>query len=113
MGGAVGVGGWELGVNIDHSFVPRHSLKPALKRGALVAAANWPVIIIQAIADSLFKALIAMPLIGGIFLVALVVGADPSALISLEWRDLATTIVGALMSRPIVLIAFLASLAIV
>jgi hypothetical protein len=93
--------------------VIRHSLKPTLKRGALVAAANWPVIIIQAIADSLFKALIAMPLIGGIFLVALVVGADPSALISLEWRDLATTIVGALLSRPIVLIAFLASLAIV
>jgi hypothetical protein len=93
--------------------VTRQSLKPTLKRGALVAAANWPVIAIQAVADSLFKILVAMPLIGGIFLVALVVGADPSGLISLEWRDLATTIIGALMSRPIVLIAFLASLAIV
>jgi hypothetical protein len=78
-----------------------------------VAAANWHVIVIQAVADSLFKALIAMPLLGGIFLVALVVGADPSALMSLDWRDLTTTIIGALMSRPIVLIAFLASLAIV
>jgi hypothetical protein len=93
--------------------VVRHTLKPTLKRGALVAAANWQVIVLQAIADSLFKALIAMPLIGGIFLVALVVGADPSALISLAWRDLATTIIGALFSRPIVLVAFLASLAIV
>jgi len=93
--------------------VVRQTLKPTLKRGALVAAANWPVIVIQAIADSLFKVLIAMPLIGGIFLVALVVGADPGALISLEWRDLATTIIGALMSRPIVLTSFLLSLTIV
>lgn len=93
--------------------VLRRTLKPTLKRGALVAAANWPVIVVQATADSLFKALIAMPLIGGIFLVALVVGADPGALISLEWRDLATTIIGALMSRPVVLTSFLASLAIV
>jgi hypothetical protein len=93
--------------------VVRHILKSTLKRGALVAAANWPVIVVQAIADSLFKALIAMPLIGGIFLVALVVGADPGALMSLDWRDLVPTIVGALLSRPIVLTAFLGSLAIV
>lgn len=91
----------------------RRILKPTLKRGALVAAANWPVIVVQAIADSLFKALIAMPLIGGIFLVALVVGADPGALISLGWRDLVPTIIGALLSRPVVLTAFLGSLAIV
>jgi hypothetical protein len=93
--------------------VPRHSLKPALKRGALVAAANWPVIIIQAVADSLFKALIAMPLIGGIFLVALVAGAEPGALLSLAWRDLVATIVASLISRPAVLVAFLAALAVV
>ena len=37
-------------------FVLRHTLKSTLKRGALVAAANWPVVIIQAVADSLFKA---------------------------------------------------------
>ena len=93
--------------------VPRHSLKPALKRGALVAAANWPVIIIQAVADSLFKALVAMPLVGGIFLVALVVGAEPVALMSLAWRDLVATIVASLTSRPTVLVAFLAALSIV
>ena len=93
--------------------VVRLILKPTLKRGALVAAANWPVIVVQATADSLFKVLVAMPLVGGIVLVALVVGADPSALLSLEWRDLATTIIGALLSRPLVLVAFLASLAIV
>ena len=68
------------------------TLKDVLKRGALVAAANWPVAIVQATADSLFKLLIAAPLIGGVFLVALVVGAEPIELMSLEWRPLATTI---------------------
>jgi hypothetical protein len=93
--------------------VLRHTLKPALKRGALVAAANWPVVLIQAVANSLFKALVAMPLIGGVFLVALVAGAEPGALLSLGWRDLAAAIVGSLLSHPVALTAFLGSLAIV
>jgi len=90
-----------------------HTLKLTLKRGALVAAANWPVTIIQAVADSLFKLLVAAPLVGGIFLVALVVGAEPVALMSLEWRELATTIAASLLSRPLVLIAWVAALGVV
>jgi hypothetical protein len=91
----------------------RDTLKYALKRGALIAAANWPVIIVQEIADSLFKVLVAMPLVGGIFLVALVLGAEPVALMSLGWRDLVATIVASLMSHPLVLTAFLAALSVV
>ena len=94
--------------------MPRHhTLKPTLKRGALVAAANWPVTLIQAVADSLFKLLIAAPLVGGVFLVALVVGSEPGTLLALEWRELAATIVTSLMSRPIVLALFLAALGVV
>jgi len=89
------------------------SLKDVLKRGALVAAANWPVAIVQATADSLFKLLVAAPLIGGVFLVALVVGAEPVELMSLEWRQLATTIASTLLVRPAVLAAWLAALAVV
>ncbi len=89
------------------------TLKLTLKRGALVAAANWPLPIIQAVADSLFKLLIAAPLFGGIFLVALVVGAEPTTLMSLEWRDLATTIVRSLLSKPFVLMAWVAALGVV
>jgi hypothetical protein len=89
------------------------TLKLTLKRGALVAAANWPLTIIQAVADSLFKLLVAAPLFGGIFLVALVVGAEPDALLSLEWRDLATTIAASLLSKPMVLMAWVASLGVV
>ena len=89
-----------------------HPLKRALKRGALLAAANWPVTIIQAVTDSLFKIVIGAPLVGGIFLVALAVGAEPVALLSLGWRDLVTTIVGSLVSRPIVLASFVSGLAV-
>jgi len=89
------------------------TLKDVLKRGALVAAANWPVAIVQATADSLFKLLVAAPLIGGIFLVALVVGAEPIELMSLEWRQLATTIASTLLVRPAVLAAWVAALGVV
>jgi hypothetical protein len=89
------------------------TLKLTLKRGALVAAANWPLTIIQAVADSLFKLLVAAPFFGGIFLVALVVGAEPDALLTLEWRDLATTIVASLLSKPMVLMAWVTALGVV
>ena len=93
--------------------VLRHALKPALKRGALIAAANWQVAFVQATADSLFKVLIAAPVIGGIFLVALAVGADPRTLIVLEWRELTGTIVSSLLSQPLVLTAFLLAVGVV
>lgn len=89
----------------------RYSLKPVLKRGCLVAAANWQVTLVQATADSLFKLLIAVPLFGGVFLVALVLGADPGALFSLTWGDFVTTTIASLLSHPGVLVMFLLSLA--
>jgi hypothetical protein len=88
-------------------------LKPVLKRGALVALANWPVTLIQATADSIFKLLIATPVIGGLFLVGLVIGAAPEDLLDLEWREMAGTIITSLLSHPVVLTAFLASLGVV
>jgi hypothetical protein len=103
-----------MGRTIEASPVALSStLKLTLKRGALVAAANWPLTIVQAVADSLFKLLVAAPLFGGIFLVALVVGAEPGTLLSLEWRDLATTIASSLLSKPMVLTAWVASLGVV
>ena len=51
-------------------------LKSTLKRGALIAAANWQVTLIQSVADSLFKLLIAVPILGGVLLVGLVLGAE-------------------------------------
>lgn len=88
-------------------------VKAALKRGALVAAANWQVTLVQSVADSLFKLLIAVPAVGGAFFVALVIGAEPSGILALEWREMVTTIVAALLSQPLVLAAFLLALAVV
>ena len=85
-------------------------LKPLLKRGALVALANWQVTLAQATADSLFKLLVATPVVGGVFLVALVIGAEPREMLSLEWRVMATTIITSLLSHPLVLLSFLLSL---
>ena len=91
----------------------RFILKAAVKRGALIAAANWPVTLIQASADSLFKLLLAAPLIGGVFLVALAIGGEPTAIIAPESREMMATIATALMARPVVLAAFLLALAVV
>ena len=57
-------------------------LKAALKRGALIAAANWPLVAAQFIAESTLKLLLAVPVLGGIFLVALLMDADVGELIS-------------------------------
>jgi hypothetical protein len=86
--------------------------KLALKRGALVAAANWQVTLIQALADSLSKLVIAAPLVAGTVLVALVVGAEPRTLLTLELRELAATVVSLLLSRPLVLTAFVSAMAV-
>ena len=89
------------------------ALKPVLKRGALVAAANWQVTLVQATADSLFKLLLATPILGGVFLVALVAGTEPQDLFGQEWRVMVTTIVESLLSHPAVLLAFLMAVGVV
>lgn len=80
-----------------------HPLKAAVKRGALIAAANWQVTLIQASTASLFRLLLAAPVVGSLFLVALAIGRDPSSLMSLGWRDMGGTISSSLMSHPVAL----------
>jgi hypothetical protein len=89
-----------------------HTARRALKRGALVAAANWPIVIIQASADALFKLVVAVPFVGGVVLVALIVGAEPGVLLGLDIRDLAATILALLLARPLALTAFAAAMAV-
>jgi hypothetical protein len=84
----------------------------ALKRGGLVAAANWPIVFIQASADALFKLVVAVPFVGGVVLVALIVGAEPGALLGLDVRDLAATILALLLARPVALTSFAAAMAV-
>jgi hypothetical protein len=87
--------------------------KLALKRGALVTAANWQVVLVQFVADTLFKTLLAVPIVGGAVLVVLLIGGDPKDLLRLEPAQIIPTMVGVLLAQPLALIGFLIALALV
>lgn len=84
-------------------------LKAALKRGALIAAANWPLVIVQFVAESALKLLLAVPIVGGAFLVALLLDTSLTSLLTGDVRDIVTSILAALMASPIALAAFVTS----
>jgi hypothetical protein len=89
------------------------NLKFLLKRGALVAVANWPTIAIQFAAETTFQVLLAVPIIGAAILVAALLGGDLTELLRGGLRDIFTTIAGTLMSEPVALVAFIAAFTIV
>lgn len=89
------------------------SLKLLLKRGALVAAANWPVVLVQFVADTVFNALLTVPIAGGVLLVMLLVGAEPADLLRLEYREVVPALIAALLAHPLALAAFLGALGLV
>jgi hypothetical protein len=84
-------------------------LKAALKRGALIAAANWPLVIVQFVTESVLKLLLAVPIVGGAFLVALLLDTSLSDLLRGDARDIVTSILSALMASPLALAAFVGS----
>ncbi|HEX3704476.1 MAG TPA: hypothetical protein VHU82_14170 [Vicinamibacterales bacterium] len=88
-------------------------LKLLLKRGALLAAANWPVVAIQFVAETTFQVLMAVPIIGAAILVAVLLGGDLAELLQGGLREIFTTIASALMSEPIALVAFIAAFSVV
>jgi hypothetical protein len=89
------------------------ALKLLLKRGALVAAANWPVVLVQFVADTVFNALLAVPIAGGVLLVMLLVGADPAELLRMSYREIIPALISTLLAQPIALAAFLGALGLV
>lgn len=83
------------------------ALKHLLKRGALLAAANWQTVAIQFVAQTTFQVLLAVPIIGAAILVAVVLGADLADLLQGSMREIFTTIASALLSEPVALVAFM------
>src|SRR5215207_9023083 len=81
-------------------------LKATLKRGALVAAANWPLVAVQFVAESTLKLLLAVPVVGGIFLVVLLLGADIDELLAGDPRQIVAAVFGAMRQNPAALVAF-------
>ena len=81
-------------------------LKVALKRGALIAAANWPLVVVQFIAESTLKILLAVPVAGGVFLVVLALDAEIDGFLSGDLRTVVTAVIAALRDNPVALAAF-------
>ncbi|HJR58090.1 MAG TPA: hypothetical protein VJ813_01775 [Vicinamibacterales bacterium] len=81
-------------------------LKTALKRGAVIAAANWPLVVVQFIAEGILKLLLGVPVIGGLFLVVLLVGADAEELLAGELRDIVASVFAGLRANPVAFVAF-------
>lgn len=81
-------------------------LKAALKRGALLAAANWPLVVVQFIAEAVLKLLLAVPVIGGLFLVVLLLGAEVDDLVGGDLRDIVAAVFGSLRANPVAFAAF-------
>ena len=70
--------------------------------------------LVQFVADTLFKTLVVVPVLGGLVLVALVAGGNPVDLIRFD--DLTQTIsamVGVLLAHPVALAAFLTALGVI
>jgi hypothetical protein len=88
-------------------------VKRVLKRGALVAAANWQVTAIQFLADTTFKMLLAVPIIGGVLLVVLLLGRELPELLSGDLRQSAGFVAMALSAEPVALGSFVVAFSIV
>jgi hypothetical protein len=91
------------------------ALKLPIKRGALLALANWPVVVLQFIAEATFKILLAVPIVGGTFLVALALNQDVQQVLGedLDLRESATGVATSLMEHPIAFTSFLLALVVV
>ena len=88
-------------------------LEYLLKRGALLAAANWPVVVIQFAAQTTFKLLLLVPLVGAAVLVSAFIGGDAAALLQGGLRDMFARIADALTAEPAALAAFVAAFGLV
>jgi hypothetical protein len=78
----------------------------ALKRGALLAAANWPLVVVQFIAESTLKLILGVPVVGGIFLVVLLLDADVEEVLRGDVREIVTAVFSALRANPAALTSF-------
>jgi hypothetical protein len=88
-------------------------LKLLLKRGAIIAAANWPTIAIQFAVQATFQVLLAVPIMGAAVVVAVLLGGDLAHLLAGTTRDIFEAITRALAAEPFALACFLTAFAIV
>lgn len=88
-------------------------LRSALKRSAVITAACWPVVLIQFVSESVFKILLAVPVLAGAFLASILLGRGAGDLTSGDLRETATAVATSFVGQPIALIAFIVALLVV
>jgi hypothetical protein len=92
---------------------PALPIRAALTRGAIVTLANWPVVLVEFVVESAYKAALGVPIVGGAFMVALLLGVDVRSLLGEGLLSAADQILVRLATAPAALAAFLASLSLV
>ena len=85
----------------------------ALRQGAFVTLANWPVVVIEFGIEALYKMALGVPIVGGAFMVAVILGADFGSLVGESVRTTADLIVASLFNAPVALAAFLGAVGLV
>ncbi len=91
----------------------RGKARTALKRGSLIAAANWQVVAIQSVADTTFKLLLAVPIVGGGVLVTTLLGRDLGDVMAGDLRRILFGVAETLVARPLALASYLFGFAVV
>lgn len=89
------------------------TLRAAITRGALVSLANWPVVLIDFAVESLYKFALAVPVLGGVFMVAVLLGADVRSLMGDGLVSAADRLLVPLGQSPVALAAFALALTVV
>ena len=79
------------------------ALKASLKRGAFIAAANWPLIAVQFIAEGTQQLLLAVPVVGGIAMVVLLLGANVEEVVGNDVKGSIFSVLRALRANPVAL----------
>lgn len=80
-----------------------------LKRGALIAAANWQTVALQFVVQTTFQVLLGVPVIGAGILVAVLLGGDVAQLVQGSLRESLAAVTSALIAEPVAFAAFAAA----
>ncbi len=87
-------------------------LRAALTRGALLVAANWPIVLVDFGVESLYKLAVSVPVFGGALMAGALAHADLRSVVADGVGPTANLVLGALAGSPVALAAFLGALAI-
>src|SRR5436190_8697779 len=94
-------------------MLPPLTLRAALSRGAVITLANWPIVLVDFVVESAYKLTLAVPVLGGAFMVAVLLGVDVRSLVGDGLVSAASEMLGPLLNAPAALVAFVAAVTLV